>query len=93
MEDCKRGGDAGFLQLGQQAVVESFVGFGIALEDVVLDHALGHRVGFGFLLIEDARQQFFTLLGLVIIAFQPRDDGFLLLIQILVQLLDLRLQP
>src|SRR5256885_11218903 len=38
----KSAGDVCFLQLGQHAVVESFVGFGFALEDVVFDEALGH---------------------------------------------------
>ena len=88
----QRRGDAGFLELGEQAVVERFVGFGVALEDVVLHHALGHQIGFGLLLIERAGQQLFALLRFVIFAAEARDDGFLLAFEILVDLLQLGLQ-
>ena len=59
----QRRGNAGFLELGQQAVVESFVGLGVALEDVVFHHALGHLVGFDLLLIERLGEQDFALLA------------------------------
>ncbi len=84
--------NAGFLQLGEQAIVERFVGFGVALEDVVLHHALGHQVGFGLLLLERAGQQLFALLGFVEFAAEARDDGFFLALEVLVDFLYLGLE-
>ena len=88
----QRGGNSGFFQLGQQTVVEGLVGFGVALEDVVLHHALGHGVGFDFLLVERAGEQFFALLRFVVVAFEARDNGLLLALKILVQFLELGLE-
>src|ERR1700759_2710335 len=88
----QRGGDTSFLQLGEQAIVERFVGFGVALEDVVLHHALRHQAGFGFLLLESAREQFLALLSFFKFAAQARHDGFFLALEVLVDFLDLRLK-
>lgn len=87
------GGNPGFFELGEQAVVEGFVGFGVALEDIVLNHALGHQIGFDFLLIEGAREQLFALLGFVVVTLETRDHAFFLALDILVQVLQLRLEP
>ena len=79
--------NAGFLELGEQAIVERFVGFGVALEDVVLHHALGHQARFGLLLFERAGEQLFALLGFVKFAAEARDDGFFLALEVLVDFL------
>ncbi len=87
------GGNSRFLQLCEQPVVERFVGFGVALEDVVLHHALGHQIGFNLLLIESSVQKLLTLLRLVVITFEARDDGFRFSFETLIQFLELSLEP
>ena len=47
--------NAHLFELGHQAVIESLRSFRLALEDVVLDHALGHGIRFAFAYRELAR--------------------------------------
>ena len=84
--------NAGFLELGQQPVVERFVGLGVALEDVVLHHALGHEARFGFLLLKRAGEQILALLRFVKFAAEACEHGFFLALEILVDFLQLGLE-
>ena len=67
-------GNGSFLELGHQTFVEGFVGFGFALEDVVLDKLFGHLIGFGLLLVERGGKHGFALASLLIIAFQHAEN-------------------
>ena len=86
------GGNAHFLKLGHQTVVESFIGFGFALEDVVLDHALGHRIRFYFLLIEGLHEHCFALRGFAVIDFDVVQGVDIFLLDELVQIFQLGLK-
>ena len=86
------GRDTGFLQFFEQSVIKLFIGIGIPLQDVVLNHLLAHLIRRVFLQIERCRNHFFPAHGGPVVLIEALHYVLLLAGDELIHALNLLLQ-
>ena len=89
---AQSGGNRGFLQFGHQTFVESLVGLGFALENVIFHKLSCHLVGFRLLLVERISEERFALLRFVVITLEDVQDFLFFFFDGLIKFFELRLE-